>query len=279
MVRLDLFALARDNEIPLSKQLDDRRATLSSPDAARFDLFCQNVKERGGVSVNMKPKKLFMFLDSGRYLSAAELASVRAAGSGRTPDEQLRLDQGKHYAPRVLFEGSFEQGEHFLYGALNIGGAGAAEYGIFCAFLDDDLMRGLPGAFLPDNSLELYVKPAPVLALDESGLRRDVAAPAQRHCLAALKHENDLPTTDAVGWAEMLCCRERFVEAVFVGDIAPGQVKEFRVKRDEFVRLYDLGFNDMLGTLDPSDRVELEEFNKTMTKLETLRLAASIREV
>ena len=136
-----------------------------------------------------------------------------------------------------------------------------------------------PAHSSPDNSLELYVKAATVLALDESGLRRDVAAPAQRHCLAALKHENDLPGTDALEWAEMICCRERFVEAVFVGDITPDRVKEFRVKRDEIVRLYDLGFNDMLGTLDPSDRAELDEFNKTMTKLETLGLAASIREV
>lgn len=58
MVRLDLFALARDNETRLSKQLDDRRAVLGASEAARLDLFCQNVKECGGVSVNMKPKKL-----------------------------------------------------------------------------------------------------------------------------------------------------------------------------------------------------------------------------
>lgn len=279
MARLDLFALARDNETPLSKRLDDRRAALEVLHAAQLDLFCQNVKERGGVSINMKPWKLLMFLESGRYLSAAEVASVRAAGSGRTPDEQFRLDQGSYYARRVLFEGSFEQGELFLYGALNIGGAGAAEYGIFCAFLDDEVMRELPGAFLPDNSLELYVKAAGVLALDESSLRQDVAAPAQRHCLAALKHENDLPSTEAPQWADMICCRERFVEAVFVGNITPERVKEFRVKRDELVRLYDLGFNDMLGALNPSDRIELDEFNKTMTKLEMLGLDTSVREV
>src|SRR5262249_24471612 len=134
-------------------------------------------------------------------------------------------------------------------------------------------------ALLPDNSLERYVKPAAMLSLDEDALRQEVAAPAQRHHLAALKHEKDITSIKELDWPAVLCSRERFVEVIFVGDVQPNAVAELRIKRDELLRLSDMPFDDMMGVLDGSDRAELDDFTRCMDELEVSGLAPKLREV
>lgn len=279
MARLDLFALAQANGDAISKQFEEQRAAMAGDDAVRLDTFCERVKTQGGISINMKPRKLVTFLLHGRYLTVREIAAQLAAVSGRSAEEELRLMQGSYYERRVLFEESFEDGERFLYGALNIGGAGASEYGVFCVFLGDETFRAIRNAFVPDNSLDLYVRSALMLALDDGALRKEVAAPAQRHCLAALKHACDMASVEPVDWPTMLCCRERFVEAIFVGDVSPELITELRISRNEMRRLSDLAFDDMMGALAPSDRVELDEFKAAMEKLDDKGLTSRTREV
>ena len=93
------------------------------------------------------------------------------------------------------------------------------------------------------------MKPADVLALDEPALRREIASPAQRHSVAALKHAEELPRQDPPSWARMLCSGDRFVEAIFVGDVTVDRIDELRLGRDEVQRLSDLAFDAMMGTL------------------------------
>ncbi|WP_437649092.1 hypothetical protein [Sorangium sp. So ce362] len=77
----------------------------------------------------------------------------------------------------------------------------------------------------------------------------------------------------------MLCSREQFVEAIFVGNVSPSSVAELRIKQEELLRLSDLAFDDMMGTLAPSDRVELDQFRESMELLESMEFARRIREV
>src|SRR5262249_22128730 len=161
---------------------------------------------------------------------------------------------------------SFTDGERFVYGALNIGGEGV-NYGVFCVVLDDMVPRAESTAFLPENSLDRYVKPAAVLALDEDALRREEATPAQRHSIAALRHTDDIATLEAPAWAVMLCSGERFVEAIFVGEITPERIAELRLKQDEMRRLSDLAFDAMLGRVAVTDMCELLDFQSCMNSL------------
>jgi hypothetical protein len=179
MSKIDLFALARANEQVLSNRREEHRSFLSGEHLARFDRFCAKVEAEGGISVNMKPWKLRAFLERGRYLSAYQDAEVRAHASGRSVDDEHRERQQAHYERRALFEGTFEDGERFLYGALNIGGVGAVEYGLFCVFLDSAAASPFRCAYVPDNSLERYVKPAPVLVVDEATSARSASRGAK----------------------------------------------------------------------------------------------------
>jgi len=279
MARLDLFALARANEAALTKQSEDRRAALVGDHLTRFDRFSETVGKTGGISMNMKPWKLLAFLRRGRYLSVHEVAEERAAASGTTSDDELRRSQGTYYERRVLFDRAFEQGELFLYGALNIGGPGAIEYGLFCLFFGQAVTGHFQGAFLPDNSLERYVKPAAVLTLDDITLRQEVATSAQKHCLAALKHVDDLASLDPQAWGGMLCSKQCFVEAIVVGELRPDHVEQLRVARDEMRRFADLALDDMMGKVAPVDRVELEDFTSCLAVLQASGLAALLMEV
>ena len=282
MGRLDLFALALNNDVHLADELAAARAGKSPEDMAKMERFCHVVQTTGGISVNMKPYKLLGFLRAGRYLTVREIAAEQAASStsGRSPEDVLRDMQGAYYDRRVLFETSFEDGERFAYGALNIGGtAGVSGYGIFCAFLADEATSALRSAYLPDDSLKRYVKPATPLVLESSTLGRDVATGAQRHSLAALKHQDDLATSNEGSWGTLLCGPGCYVEAIFVGEVLPTQVSELRMEREALLRLSDMAFDDMMGTLAPAHRVELEEYNACMEKLEELDLAGRVREV
>ena len=56
--------------------------------------------------------------------------------------------QGSYYERRVSFDRSFSHGECFLYGALNIGGAGV-DYGVFCVVLTGEATGPRSTAFVP----------------------------------------------------------------------------------------------------------------------------------
>jgi len=218
------------------------------------------------------------FLERGRYLSVHEMATERAVVMGRTAEEELRDHQGVFYLRRVLFDRSFVDGERFLYGALNIGGSGV-DYGVFCIVLASNATNAESTAYLPGNSLDRYVRPAVVLALDAVALCREVATVAQRHNVAVLKHGDDITVNEAAAWASMLCSGECFVEAIFVGDITPNRIGEYRLKQDEMLRLNDLAFDVLRGKLNLKDASELQDFEDCIKSMKDLGLVVREKEV
>ncbi len=278
MPPLDLFALAQENDDALAASLAALCGTLPGEHGERMGSFCRAVTEQGSVSVNMKPWKMRRLLHRERYPTIYEIAKERAAARATDEEDELRAMQGAYYERRVLFDRSFVDGERFLYGALNIGGAGV-DYGVFCVVVAGEVTRPESTAFLPENSLVRYVRPAASLALDEAALRREVGSPAQRHSVAGLKHADDIARHPAPAWATMLCSGDRFVEAIFVGDVTPDRIAELRLKKDEVARLSDLAFEAMMGTLPAADRAELEDFQGAMATLGERGLGARVKEV
>ncbi len=278
MALLDLFALAASNDAALAAELDTKRRMLSADLAARMGSFCEAIIQRGHISINMKPWKMRDLLRRGRYPRIYEIAEENAAAAGHSTEDELRAMQGGHYERRVRFDRSFENGERFLYGALNIGGNGT-NYGVFCIVLADDATDARSTAYLPENSLDRYVQPAAVLTFDQARLRREVATPMQRHCVAALKHADDLAACEPPAWDTMLCSGGTFVEAIFVADVTLPEIGEIRLKQDDMQRLSRLAIDAVLGKLSATDRCELEDFQDCMKTLRARGLDARVKEV
>lgn len=283
MPRIDLFTLAEDNGAGLAAAHDDQLRALGPSRAARVVTFREHVEAKSGISINMRPWKMLMFLRRAQYPTMYEIAEERAVASGKSVESELRASQGVHYEPRVLFERSFEGGERFLYGALNIGGAGLLAYGVYCAFIGSigsARAATLRAAIVPDNSLYTYVDWGPPASLREEPLRRDVGSWGARGPVAALKHGLDV--TSGLGrdeWASMVCSKAGFIEVIFTGSVAPNELVEIRVTKRDVKRLADMALDDMMGTLSDEDRVELEEYTQCTDELTRLGLSARIVEV
>ncbi len=252
MPKPSLFAFARDNDPEYPDRLDAKVAPLQPAHSAQAGAFRSAVETRGTVSINMKPWKLSAFLRRGRYLSMQQGAPVEAKERGMSVDEVLQ-QQGEHLAPRLAFEGHFENGEQFLYGALNIGGMGPPDYGIFCTVLNPDVVHALPCAFVPGNSLDLYARGR--VAVDAAAVQKDAATPACRGILATIKHLDDLEHKNDSAWPEMLCSDQCFVEAIFVGEVNPTSVREVRMTNEELDRLIALTIQaKKLDGVDPTEK-------------------------
>lgn len=252
MSKPSLFAFAQANDRDYPARQDAKLSPLQPAHSAQAGAFRSVVETQGTVSINMQPWKLSTFLRRGRYLSMQENAPVEAGERGMSVGEVLQR-QGEHLAPRLEFEGHFEHGEQFLYGALNIGGMGPPGYGIFCTVLNPDVVHALPCAFVPGNSLDLYARGR--VAVDAAAVRKEAATIECRGILATIKHLDDLEHKDAAAWPEMLCSDQCFVEAIFVGEINPTSVREVRMTNEELDRLIALTIQAKnLDGVDPTEK-------------------------
>lgn len=193
-------------------------------------------------------------------------APVEAQERGMSVDDVLQ-QQGKYLAPRLAFEGHFENGEQFLYGALNIGGVGPPDYGTFCTVLDPAVVHALPCAFVPGDSLSLYAMGK--VTVDEAAVQNDAATPACRGILATIKHLDDLEHMDDSAWPEMLCRDHCYVEAIFVGEINPASVREVRIAKAEYKRMAKLIIREKQGDLKEREEIESVHYFKEAMKLST----------
>lgn len=265
MPKPSLFAFARDNDPEYPDRLDARLAGLQPAHRTQAGAFQSAVVTRGTVSINMKPWKLSAFLRRGRYLSMQENASVEAGERGMSIDQVLQ-QQGVYLAPRLAFEGHFENGEQFLYGALNIGGIGSPYYGVFCTVLEPAVVHALPCAFVPGDSVSLYAMGK--ATVDETVVQKDAATTECRGILATIKHLDDLALKGDAAWPEMLCRDHCYVEAIFVGDINRESVREVRIAKAESKRMAKLILMEKRGDLSKQEEIEsVHHFTKAMELL------------
>jgi len=172
-----------------------------------------------------------------------EWAEEQALLCSRPVEEILREKLGRFFNRRINFDRTFEDGRRFRYGVLNIGGVGADHYGIFCAVLNSDFVG--PDtliAYLMRDSLTTYMPTEAKINI--TTLRQEVATHSHRHYLAALKHAGELATSNRSDWARMVCCDDRYSEAIFVKDVDLPSIAAVRVKEAEYTRLFALAFNE-----------------------------------
>jgi hypothetical protein len=268
MSRPNLFDMAMAN----APSLQARFEKLCGDMLARSEIicaFCQAIEQDARVSVNMTTSKLGLFLEDRTYLNPHEVARKLSAGSSETPDEVLRRLQGPtYYGKRVAFDRYFEDGEQFRYGALNLGGDGAVYYGKFCVVFERGATSAWRCAYVPGNSLELYVAgPETGHRVDDAAVARDAATHAERHRLAALKHGHEVETS-ASSWPSTLCSATVFVEAIFTDQPKVEHVDEVRVSRAELRRLGGLLLKQAMGSLAAAEQMEALAFIDLRRRLE-----------
>lgn len=224
MTALDLFVMARENIGRLAAQCAAHTGVVVE--------FTESVARDGRLSATMQFQRLRAFLEGGRYLNPWEECSRDAAGDEAKATELMVARQKDWYGRRALFDGSFVDGKKFHYGALHTGGRALVDgnYGPFCAVFSGEAGRSWSSvAWLPGNSLELYVPDEHTLRVEE--LRREVGAHESRHHVAAIKHAGDVETWRREEWPTKLCGGDRFIEGIVADDLLLAGVEHLLADR------------------------------------------------
>ena len=256
---MNLFAIALANAGTLAQALEELLASVSADEAIRLSKFSERIQRDGRISINMRQSVLISFLVFSEHQNIYEWADEKARESGVLRDTILREKLGRYYWRRTTFDSAFEEGERFRYGTLNIGSSGALSYGEFCVVLHHGVSaRGSEVAYLRSDSLKTYIKRGP--ALDEEGVRRDAAPHSHRHCLAAVKHANELGSYSEDTWPLLVCSASEFIEAVFGGSFTAREVEVVRMPRREHDFRFHYAFEDFRGRLSKADKILCADF-------------------
>jgi hypothetical protein len=264
--RANLFVLAAENAVALDRGVAALLARIPAAHRDSLVRYSDRVRQDGRISVNMLQRTMNSFLSLERHANMHEWASSMALFSSIAPDEILRERLGEFYERRIAFDSYFEGGESFRYGALNIGGLGTWCYGEYCILLKEEVSRRPEVTYLRSDSLKAYMLPGP--SVDENAIRRDAAPHAHRHCLAVLKHAAEVPSIDEERWPGMICSNSNFIEAIFTGELTPGQVEAVRMPRPDFEVRFHFAFESFRDKdLSDHDKFLVTEFRTTLMRL------------
>ena len=242
VVNVNLFQLAAENEAGIVIRFQEAK-DCSQDGGQLLDDFAACVEGDARVSMNMRPCVLSGLVSGRKHQNMYERAGEQGSLCKRSVEEILAENLGRFFSRRISFDDTFEEGRCFRYGALNIGGVGADRYGIFCAVLSSDFVGPDTSiAYLTDDSLTTYMPNETVV--DITKLRQEVGTHSHRHYLVAVKHAGELDTSNRSDWPTMVCCNDRYCEAIFVEDVDLSSVDAVRVKEAEYTRLFALAFNE-----------------------------------
>jgi hypothetical protein len=267
-MEFDLFEAALLNRPSLEERLAGLLSSITATDSARLRKFAEVTAEAGRVSINMPQGTLINFLVSGRHQNLYEWAAERAKCSSKPPDEITREKLGAYYERRMAFDGFFRHGTSFRYGTLNIGGLGCrVPYGEFCLVFKDCLSKNREeSAYLRSDTLNTYLLPGCVI--DEAAIRTDAAPHSHRHLLAAIKCGLDASKRSEDEWPALLCSERDFIEAIFTGEAAVGDLEAVRMAKADHELYFDYAFEDFRAKLSASDRLLIETFVAILILLE-----------
>jgi hypothetical protein len=238
---MDLFDIALKNATRLDELFARLMETMPSPSEETLVAFVDVVRCHGRVAVNMRPWNVVDLIENNRHLNMYEAADEVAILAGKPPDEIMRNRLGDWYSRRTGFANCFQDGRCFRYGALNIGGLGATDYGPFCVVLTPEFPADGRVAYLKSDSLCGYTDTAGTV--DVASVQGDVAPQSSCHVLAALKHSAEIEAHGEEEWPTILCSNDNYVEVIFVARIRCDVVEEVRASQEELAIAEDLCFD------------------------------------
>ncbi|HEX3526953.1 MAG TPA: hypothetical protein VH988_07785 [Thermoanaerobaculia bacterium] len=267
---IDLFAIATENATAIAEAFAALCADLPPEGLAPLVRYAERVQETGRISINMKQDHLNGFLTSRQHQNTYERAEQTAAETGRPREEILRESLKAFYELRVTFDHSFQDGERFRYGALNIGGMGAITYGEYCVVLQGQVSSGRSQvAYVRADSLKTYML-GPIL--NETDIRKDATPHAHRHHLATLKHASDVPGCPEDGWPHLLCSSSDCVETIFTGAVSPTDTEVVRMPRPDYDDRMRRALDGSLGTAAEHEKRLLGIFKNVQKELRSNRI-------
>ena len=228
---MNLFTVCSDNGQRLKTEYESGFSEEEKPIA---EAFLEAIRLEGRLSVNCKPTPLLKTLEEGVYLNRYEIARRKGVEEGTEREAVLRETLGDYYERRTAFDRYWEAGESFLYGALNIGNAGASRYGEYCLVWKEDLPLNYQKGYLEGDSLRCFVPPD-TCVVDEAAIREKCACHATKQYLALQKHREEALNHEAKHWANCLCNEGGYIEAIFgngTGEVAISYIEEIRLPQE-----------------------------------------------
>jgi len=257
---MNLFDTAAANATSIEQGYLNAKGSKSPEEALTVEEFVELVERDGCVSMNMHPWVLRDVLANGKHLNIYEWAEEQANLSGRSVDEILKEKLGRYYPRRCGFADLLDDGEKFRYGCLNIGGAGAPKYGVFCVVLKSQFSGiGKSVAYLVGDSLNEYTDSSG--NVDRPRLESEAAPHSSRHHLAGMKHMDQVPSIAKEQRLGMLCSDDDYIEAIFVQDVGFDDFKEVRIKEKDYKSLKKLAFDDFSTKRRRGTHALVSEFN------------------
>lgn len=257
--KLNLFQIARENAENLKEQLltalSKREINAQTP----INNFTEWLIEKASVSINLASSILAHFIQNATYYNIYEWAREQEDLSGRAREECLRERLGKYYDRRMSFDGAFQDGEQFSYGALNAGGLGlVTKFGMFCIVFDRKFLDKIELVYLKEDSLFACINARG--EVDLSKVCCMVAPHSHRHILAAIKHFDMIPTTSDKDWAKLILNDSSYIEAIFTEQFSKEDIHKIRVLKNNYDELWDLAFSDFGKKLTEAEKARVSDF-------------------
>lgn len=228
---MNIFQLAKDNSKELEASCKAKTQTLPKPPGQTpINKFSKKVMNDGRIACNMGLEAFYGFLTSGKYMNVYEYADKIAPKAGKAPAVIVKECLGVYHEKRLAFDGSFEQGSEFKYGALNIGGSGATRYKGLSAVIKHEISENTPETtYVKHDSLNHYVSKSGVVNFKL--FKKEIAEHTHRKYLSTLKHIGDIQTTLESNWPNMLCNEDDYIEAIFIKEILLDSLEEVRIQQ------------------------------------------------
>lgn len=258
---MNIFDRANQNLDNLKTQyklLKERHEDQNNRDI--FSNFVKLVKNKWSISINMRHWTLNNFLIAGKYKNVYELKKEQGEGLRKVRKLEISVEQAVekdlkcYYKARETFDRTFEDGEKFKYGALNIGGLGLKKYGEYCVIIKRKQSEEFSSlAFIKKDSLN-YVDGHHV---NIEQLCQDIANKECVHPLVTLKHENDIEGIPADEWTSRICCDESYIEAITKDEIKNSHIESVRMSKEDYLLYYDYLFKDYISEISKMEKYQL----------------------
>ena len=269
---MNLLELCRQNRDLLSSRFEN--LLNSADDDARPLLlaFAEAVKENGRIGANMRAMVLLDFLETDRWLNIHQWA-VKISTRGGKPVEEILREKLKHYYDRrMAFDGFFESGFGFRYGALNIGGLGAQRFGEYCAVLRKETHAQCGVGYLSGDSLNHYMTWG--VKINQHKLQSECANEAAKHMLLTLKHASELTGKPPLQWPGLVCNADCYAEAIIVeGGVTATDLSCVRIGKLDFDLYFEYAFLEFGERLSELDRHRVDCFATIDDRLRALGIS------
>jgi hypothetical protein len=235
-MKYNIFEIGDRNSDYLKSQYDLLKQSYQGS-LQDLEAFLELIEREWTISINMRLATISNFIKYGIYQNVNEFINEIEKYSDKDQQSSKASNdlQKTKVDKRAIFEQTFEFGENFRYGALNIGGIGVTIYGEFCVIFKRSKVK--------EYSSLIFIKKDSVKGdyvdnkgcVDFTKLIQDTANKENIHLLATLKHEEDLKQIPDKKWSCMLCCETDYIEAITHNDINNDHVDIIRIsKKDRY---------------------------------------------